>query len=90
MASRVAGTQLHALGLDELVTSDLASYQALALRLAQHGRDLRALRARLSANRRTHALFDTQRLTRAFEDAVLRVAADAAGAGTLEHHSARG
>ena len=34
MASRVAGSQLHAIGLPELVTENLAEYEALALALA--------------------------------------------------------
>ena len=34
-ASRVAGSLLHAIGLDELVTTSLDEYEALALRLAR-------------------------------------------------------
>ncbi len=34
LVSRIAGSQLHAIGLPELVTTSLAAYEALALRLA--------------------------------------------------------
>ena len=49
--SRIAGSQLHAIGLPELVTASLAEYEALALRLAREPETLAALRARLAANR---------------------------------------
>lgn len=61
MASRVAGSQLHVLGLPELVTTSSRDYEALALRLAQHPDELGALRARIAANRDTHPLFDMER-----------------------------
>src|SRR5262249_56433120 len=35
LVSRIAGSQLHAVGLPELVTSDRTAYEALALELAQ-------------------------------------------------------
>ncbi|HEY2864318.1 MAG TPA: tetratricopeptide repeat protein, partial [Casimicrobiaceae bacterium] len=57
MASRIAGSQLQAIGLAELLTTSLAEYEALALRLARQPEELAALRARLNANRRTHPLF---------------------------------
>ena len=67
-ASRVAGSQLHAIGLPELVTSNLADYEALALALAANRRDsphcARALRKivdtiRCSTWRNTHAISKT-------------------------------
>ena len=71
MAGRIAGSQLHAIGLPELVTADLAAYEALALHLATHPPALAALRARLAANRHTHPLFDMADYTRDFEDLLL-------------------
>jgi protein O-GlcNAc transferase len=68
MASRVAGSQLSALGLPELITTDLADYQALALALATAPERLTALRDRIAANRLTHPLFDMARFTRALDD----------------------
>jgi predicted O-linked N-acetylglucosamine transferase (SPINDLY family) len=81
MSSRVAGSQLHAAGLPELVTTGLAEYEALALTLAAQPGLLRSYRARLVANRGTAPLFDMTRYARDFEDAMLRIWADYA-AGT--------
>jgi protein O-GlcNAc transferase len=71
MVSRVAGSQLHAIGLAELVTTSLAEYEALALALGREPARLRALRQRLAANRLTHPLFDMVRFTRALDDLLL-------------------
>ena len=71
MASRIAGSQLHAIGLPELVTASLAEYEALALRLAREPDTLSALRAKLAANRHTHPLFDMARYTQDFEALLL-------------------
>ena len=79
LASRIAGSQLHAIGLPELVTTNFADYEALALRLAQHPAELAALRQRLAANRHTHPLFDMARYTRDFEDGLLRIWQEYAG-----------
>jgi predicted O-linked N-acetylglucosamine transferase (SPINDLY family) len=74
MASRVAGSQLHAIGLPELVTESLAEYEARALSLAQDRRYLSHLRERLVANRRTTALFDMARFTQNLEAALNSIA----------------
>jgi protein O-GlcNAc transferase len=71
MASRVAGSQLHAIGLPELVTRSLAEYEALALALARDPQRLAQLKARLAANRYTHALFDMERFSRALDDLLI-------------------
>jgi predicted O-linked N-acetylglucosamine transferase (SPINDLY family) len=71
LVSRLAGSQLHAIGLPELVTASLAEYEALALRLAREPHTLAALRARLAANRHTHPLFDMARYTQDFEALLL-------------------
>jgi predicted O-linked N-acetylglucosamine transferase (SPINDLY family) len=72
-ASRIAGSQLHAIGLPELVASNFADYEALALRLARDPAELATVRARLAANRHTHPLFDMARFARDFEDGMLRI-----------------
>jgi predicted O-linked N-acetylglucosamine transferase (SPINDLY family) len=72
LVSRIAGSQLHAIGLPELVTSSLAEYEAMALRLAGEPSLLASLRARLAANRHSHPLFDMARYTRDFEALLLR------------------
>ncbi|HEV2976566.1 MAG TPA: tetratricopeptide repeat protein [Casimicrobiaceae bacterium] len=66
-ASRVAGSQLRAIGLPELVTHSLQAYEALALELAQRPALLAQVRARLSVNRGTQPLFDVAGYTRALE-----------------------
>ncbi|MEO7761586.1 MAG: glycosyltransferase, partial [Casimicrobiaceae bacterium] len=65
---RVAGSQLHTIGLPELVTPSLPAYEALALQLAREPALLAGLRARLATNRGTGPLFDMARYVRAFED----------------------
>ncbi|MDQ2961921.1 MAG: tetratricopeptide repeat protein [Pseudomonadota bacterium] len=68
MASRVAGSQLHAIGLPELATTGLAQYEALALELARNPARLRDCRERLHANRHTRPLFDMARFARKLDD----------------------
>jgi predicted O-linked N-acetylglucosamine transferase (SPINDLY family) len=68
-AGRVAASVLLAVGLPELVTRNLADYEALALKLAHEPQTLAALRAKLERNRSTHPLFDTARLCRHVEAA---------------------
>jgi predicted O-linked N-acetylglucosamine transferase (SPINDLY family) len=76
MVSRIAGSQLHAIGLPELITTSFADYEALALRLATEDKQLLSLRQRLAANRHTHALFDMARYARDFEDAMKAIWAE--------------
>ncbi len=73
LVSRISGSQLHAIGLPELVTADLTDYEALALALARDPARLAALRARLAANRRTYPLFDTDRFREHLEAAYERM-----------------
>ena len=68
LVSRIAGSQLLAIGLPELVTATLADYERLALTLAREPALLAGYRQRLAANRRTMPLFDMGRYARDFED----------------------
>jgi predicted O-linked N-acetylglucosamine transferase (SPINDLY family) len=70
-ASRVAGSLLRAVGLDELITHSLEDYEAMALQLAKEPSRLAALKDRLARNRNTHPLFDTKRFARHIEAAFL-------------------
>jgi predicted O-linked N-acetylglucosamine transferase (SPINDLY family) len=79
LASRIAGSQLNAIGLSELITANAADYEALAQRLATQPAMLQSYRKRLAANRGTYPLFDMERYARDFEDAVERVWNDHAG-----------
>jgi predicted O-linked N-acetylglucosamine transferase (SPINDLY family) len=72
-AGRVAASLLHALGLDELVTTTPAEYETRALELALSPVKLAALRERLSLAREREPLFDTARFRRHFEAALLRM-----------------
>lgn len=66
-ASRVAGSVLHAIGLEELVTTDLDQYFELALILASDAGKLAQLKEKLAANRMTTALFGVEGYTRHLE-----------------------
>jgi protein O-GlcNAc transferase len=68
-ASRVSSSLLHAIGLPELVTYNLADYEALINRLASHPDELNAIREKLQRNRATQSLFDTEQFTRHLEQA---------------------
>ncbi len=68
-ASRVAASLLHAVGLPDLVTTDLSDYEALARGLAGDPSLLRSLRGKLERNRSSMPLFDTDRFRRHLEAA---------------------
>lgn len=57
--ARVAASLLHAVGMPELIADSAQGYEALALKLALNPPLLAQARARLAANKSTHALFDT-------------------------------
>ncbi len=67
--ARVAGSLLHAVGLEDLVTRSLAEYEELAIELARDEERLNAIRARLSGGRERLPLFDTPRFCRHLEQA---------------------
>ncbi len=67
--ARVAGSLLRAVGLPELVTDDLPSYEACALSLARDPDRLAAIRTKLAAGRASAALFDADRTRRHLEAA---------------------
>ena len=69
-ASRVSASILTAAGLPELITSSLADYYNLALRLAGDPGALAGLRARVKGLRTSGPLFDTTLFTRDLERAL--------------------
>ncbi|HUO20767.1 MAG TPA: tetratricopeptide repeat protein [Steroidobacteraceae bacterium] len=71
--SRVAGSLLHSLGLDELCTASAGDYEALALRLARSAPERARLRSRLGTAHATAELFDPQRYCRRLERAYLEM-----------------
>ena len=68
-AGRVAGGVNRAVGMPELVTTSLAEYEALALKIATDPALCAELKQKLARNRQTHPLFDTARFTRHLEEA---------------------
>jgi predicted O-linked N-acetylglucosamine transferase (SPINDLY family) len=68
-AGRVATSLLHALEMPELVTPDIAAYEARAIALALDPAALKALREKLAQKRETAPLFDTAATTRHIEAA---------------------
>lgn len=74
MASRVAASQLRAIGLADLVAADAQAYEQRALALALDTDERRSVKDRLARNRGTHPLFDMARFTEALENAFIRVA----------------
>ena len=68
-ASRVAGSLLVNLGLSELVTDSLESYETLVLALSKDPERLAGIRRRLQENIQTAPLFDSVRFTMGMEAA---------------------
>ncbi len=66
-AGRVASSLLGSLGLHELVTDSLESYEARARELAESPALLRDLRARIRSQRDSHPLFDADVFTQQLE-----------------------
>jgi predicted O-linked N-acetylglucosamine transferase (SPINDLY family) len=87
--SRVAASLLEAAGLPELIASDTARYEALALALARDAARLAAMRRRLADNRDRCPLFDSARYTRDLEALFLRMRERSLGAGAPDHLPAR-
>jgi predicted O-linked N-acetylglucosamine transferase (SPINDLY family) len=72
-AGRVAGSIVHAAGLEELVVDSIAGFEANAIALADDPRRLAGLRERLAEARSNSPLFDMARYTRDFESALERM-----------------
>jgi len=72
-AGRVAASLLQAIGLPELITDNLADYEAKALQLATDADYYRGIRNKLAHNRLTTALFDTQGFCKKLETALQTV-----------------
>ena len=68
-AGRVAASLLNAIGLPELITTTLESYERMAIDLATHPEKLATVKRKLAENRLTTPLFDTKLFTRHIEAA---------------------
>jgi len=70
---RVAASLLRAIGMPDLITNDLKSYESLALRIASEPALLQELRERLARNRLSQPLFNTNRYRQNIETAYLQM-----------------
>ncbi len=68
-SGRVAASLLNAVGLPEMITRDVAAYEALAIALGRDPARAAALKAKLAAAIPTAPLFNTPRFTRHLESA---------------------
>ena len=68
-SARVAGSLLNSIGLQELITHSEAEYEELILRLSLQPETLSEIKKKLSANRLSYPLFDTQKYTKNIEQA---------------------
>lgn len=71
MCSRVASSVLHSVGLEELVHTDLLTYEEAAVSLAGDSEKLFGMRRHIERCRDSCALFDTQRWVRNFEKGLM-------------------
>jgi predicted O-linked N-acetylglucosamine transferase (SPINDLY family) len=72
-ASRVAGSLLEAVGLGELVCTDAAQYEALAIALLNDRPRVQAMRRHLEEGRASFPLFDGRRFAADLEGLYLRM-----------------
>lgn len=70
-ASRVAGSLLHACGLDDLIADSFARYREIVLALSRDRAALQGIKDRLRQGRLRLSIFDTPGYTRAFEAALM-------------------
>jgi len=71
--ARMCGGLLHSAGLPELAVDTLEEYERLAIQLAQSPEKIAALRKRLTENRDTLPLFNSQEFCNNFEAALTNV-----------------
>ena len=78
-SSRVAGSLLSAIGVQELITYNLEDYYHLALDIATDKKKHEIIRNKILANRDTAPLFDSARFTRNLELAYVKMMDEYAG-----------
>ncbi|MCA3238673.1 MAG: tetratricopeptide repeat protein [Curvibacter sp.] len=72
-ASRMGGSILHAAGLSDLVASDFAEYERLAVELGRDPAQLKRLRERLDSQHGRSVLFDAAAFTTSLEQLYVRM-----------------
>ena len=68
MVSRVAGSILKNIGMEQLITSNYKDYKALALELANNAKKLDKIKNEIKKNRFISPLFNTKKYTLDLED----------------------
>ena len=68
MVSRVAGSILKNIGMEELITYSFEEYKTKVLNLANNKKELEATKNKIIKNRFSTSLFDTEGFTRNLED----------------------
>lgn len=71
--ARMAGSLLSSIGLPELITTHETEYEALALQLATNPEQLDSIKNKLTLNRLSKPLFDTELFIKHLEDAYQKV-----------------
>jgi predicted O-linked N-acetylglucosamine transferase (SPINDLY family) len=72
-ASRVAASLLHAINLPELITDNQDDYESLAIELGNNPQKLKVIKQKLSDNRLSAPLFDTELFTRNLESVYIKM-----------------
>ena len=72
-ASRLAGSLLKSIGLDDLITNSIQEFEDMAVDLALHPEKLKKYRKLLQDNRTTHRLFNMKLYAENFEKALIEV-----------------
>ena len=71
-ASRVAGSLMCSIGLDELVTNNLEDYKNIAIEVAKNNRKFKEIKRKVSL-RKTQKLFDAKNYTKNLEQLYLNI-----------------
>jgi predicted O-linked N-acetylglucosamine transferase (SPINDLY family) len=72
-ASRLAGSLLKSVGLDDLIANSVQEFEDLSVDLAMHPEKLKKYRKLLEKNRTTHRLFNTKLYVENFEKALIEI-----------------
>tara|TARA_Y100000590_G_C15709601_1_gene1009841 strand:+ start:665 stop:2533 length:1869 start_codon:yes stop_codon:yes gene_type:complete len=71
--SRVGGSLLNAIGLDELITESEKEYENLAIKIASNPNFLKSIKKKLEKNKIIKPLFDTKLYTKNIESAFIKI-----------------
>ena len=72
-ASRVSGSLLNAVGLNELITTTEKDYEDLIIKVAKDSKKLKIIKNKLKNNKITQPLFNTKLYTNKIESAYIKI-----------------